>query len=67
MKKNIGSLDKILRMVLALLIGILYFSGVIDGLYAYILMALGIILLITSLNNFCPLYLPFGFSTRKKN
>jgi hypothetical protein len=66
MKKNMGSTDKIIRILIALIIGVLYFTKTIDGTLALILGALAVIFLLTSFISFCPLYLPFGLSTRKK-
>jgi hypothetical protein len=67
MKKNMGSTDKIIRILIALVIGVLYYTGTISGTTALVLGAFAIIFLITSFISFCPLYLPFGLSTRKKN
>ncbi len=66
MKKNMGSLDRILRIVVAAVIAVLYFMKVIDGTLAIILMALAGIFVLTSLISVCPLYLPFGISTKGK-
>jgi hypothetical protein len=66
MKKNMGSTDKIIRIIIALVVGVLYYTETISGTTALVLGAFAIILLITSFINFCPLYLPFGLSTRKK-
>jgi len=66
MKKNIGSTDKIIRIILAFIVVVLYYTNSISGTLALVLGAFAIILLITSFINFCPLYLPFGISTRKK-
>jgi len=59
MKKNMGITDKWIRVVLGLTIGILgiYFKSW-WGL-------LGVVFLATALINWCPLYLPFGISTRR--
>ncbi len=65
MKKNMGNADKGIRIVAALAIALLYYFDVISGTFAYVLMALAIIFLITSFLNFCPLYAPFGWSTCK--
>lgn len=65
MKKNMGNTDKGIRIVIALAIALLYYFNVISGTFAYVLMALAIIFLITSFLNFCPLYAPFGWSTCK--
>ena len=61
-----GSTDKIIRIIIALVIGVLYYTKTIDGTLALVLCALAIIFALTSFISFCPLYLPFGISTRKK-
>lgn len=63
MKKNMGKTDSIVRIVLAVLFGALYFSGTVTGILGLILMVLAIVFLLTSFIRFCPLYLPFGLST----
>jgi hypothetical protein len=65
MKKNMGTTDRIIRIVIAALIAILYFTNVITGTWAIILGILGIIFLVTGLVGFCPLYRIFGASTHK--
>ncbi len=60
-----GTADKVLRILVAILIGVLYFIGQITGTVAIILMALAIIFIATSFMSFCPMYLPFGISTKK--
>jgi len=65
MKKNMSNLDKGVRILFAAVVALLYYFNVIEGTLAYILMVLAIILLITSLINFCPLYRVFGISTCK--
>jgi len=66
MKKNMGSADKISRIIAAIVIGILYFTNAIEGTAALVLGVLAIVFLATSLISFCPLYLPFGINTCKK-
>lgn len=66
MKKNMGNVDKIIRISLAVLIGLLYYLGLISGMVATILLILSGIFIITSFISFCPLYFPFGISTKKK-
>jgi hypothetical protein len=66
MKKNMGNLDRTIRLVLAAIILLLTLTNVIKGTPAFIMLALGIVLAVTSLISFCPLYLPFRLSTRKK-
>ncbi len=66
MKKNMGSLDRIIRVVLAVVFGYLYFTGTVSGVLGIILLVLGVVFLVTSLIGTCPLYIPFKFSTDKK-
>jgi hypothetical protein len=66
MKKNMGSIDQVIRILIAIVIGILYYTETISGTLALVLAALAGIFVLTSLISFCPLYLPFGLSTRKK-
>ena len=65
MTKNMGSADKLLRVLIAAVVGILYYMDKITGTLAYVLMAIAIILLVTSLINFCPLYRLLGINTCK--
>lgn len=67
MKKNMGSLDRIIRVVVAAVIGILYFTGQITGTLAIVLGILAIVFVLTSVMSFCPLYWPFGLSTCGKS
>jgi hypothetical protein len=64
MKKNMGSADRVIRVILAALVAVLYFTNVISGTTAIILAVLAIVFVATSLTSFCPLYLPFGLSTK---
>ncbi len=66
MKPNMGTTDKVVRILAALLIAGLYFTQVISGTLAIILLALAAIFIATSFVSFCPLYWPFGISTTKK-
>jgi hypothetical protein len=66
MKPNMGNADRIIRVLIAVVVAILYFANVISGTVAIVLLALAGIFILTSLVSFCPLYLPFGISTRKK-
>lgn len=63
MTQNMGSIDRILRTVMALAVGGLYFAGTISGLTAAILGVFAIVFLLTSFVGTCPLYMPFGLST----
>jgi len=66
MKKNMGTADRLIRFLLAVVVGILYFTHQITGTAATILGILAIVFLVTSLVGFCPLYVPLRLSTRKK-
>ncbi len=66
MKANMGSTDKMIRIIVAIVIAILFFTNVISGTLGIILLILAAILVLTSLISFCPLYFPFGLSTKKK-
>lgn len=61
-----GTVDKVVRILVAAIILVLYFTHVITGVLAVILLILAGIFVVTSLIGTCPLYLPFGLSTRKK-
>ncbi|HVN58727.1 MAG TPA: DUF2892 domain-containing protein [Bacteroidales bacterium] len=66
MKKNMGNLDRILRVVVAIVIAVLFFTKVISGTLGIILMVIGGVFLLTSIISVCPLYYPFGINTKKK-
>ena len=67
MKKNIGSMDKGVRIFLAVIIAILYFTNQITGVAAMVLGIFAVVLLLTSFVGFCPFYAPFKLSTLKKS
>jgi len=66
MTPNVGNTDRIIRLVVAVLFAALYFGGVVMGTFGVILLVLGIVFALTAAVSFCPLYLPFKFSTRAK-
>ncbi len=66
MKKNMGKIDKTIRVLLAVVIGALYFTGVIQGVLAVVLSIFSVVFVLTSFVSFCPAYLPFGISTCKR-
>jgi hypothetical protein len=66
MKKNMGKLDRALRVVVAVVLGFLVFTGKLEGLMYNIALALGAIFLLTSAISFCPLYVPMGMNTCEK-
>ena len=66
MKKNMGTIDKAARILVAAVVVLLYFTNVISGTLAIVLLAVSAIFVITSLLGFCPLYVPMGMNTGKK-
>ncbi len=60
-----GTIDIAIRLLVAAAVIILYFTNIISGTIAIILLILSGVFILTSLLNFCPLYLPFGINTRK--
>ncbi|MEQ9403999.1 MAG: DUF2892 domain-containing protein [Cyclobacteriaceae bacterium] len=63
MKKNMGTADQIIRLVVALVVLVLYFTSVISGLVATVLLVISGIFIATSIFGFCPLYAIFGLKT----
>ena len=66
MKKNMGLVDRITRVLIALVVLGLYLGNIISGTSALLFLGLSVIFVITSLLSFCPLYLPFGINTCKR-
>lgn len=66
MKKNMGSADRIIRLIIAAIVAILYFTNTISGTFGIVLITIAAIMVLTSFVRFCPLYLPFGINTNKK-
>ena len=64
--KNMGNADRIIRLVVAAIFAALYFTGTVSGTFGIVLLVLAIVFTLTSAITFCPLYLPFGLSTRGK-
>jgi hypothetical protein len=65
MKKNMGGLDKIVRLLVAILVVIAVYKGVVTGTLAIILVIFAAVFVLTSLVSFCPLYTLFGINTCK--
>lgn len=61
-----GTIDRVIRVLLAIVFAVLYFTGTISGILGIVLMVLATVFLLTSFLKFCPLYLPFGISTCPK-
>lgn len=67
MKKNIGSIDKVVRILIAVVAAALFFTGKVTGTAGIALLAVGAIMLLTSLVGTCPIYLALGASTKGKD
>lgn len=65
MKKNMGNADRIVRLVVAAIIAVLYFTGQISGTLAVVLGIVAIAFVLTAAIGWCPLYAPFGIRTCK--
>lgn len=66
MKPNMGNADRVIRVVVAAMVLVLYLTGTITGTTGIVLMILAAVFLATAFMGFCPLYLPFGIRTRKQ-
>jgi hypothetical protein len=67
MKQNMGSVDRVLRIMVALAVAVLYFTNQISGTAALILGLFAVIFALTSFVGFCPLYVPLKISTKKEH
>jgi hypothetical protein len=67
MKKNMGNTDRAIRVILAIVFAVFYFTNMVTGTFGIVLLVLSVIFLLTSLISFCPLYALFGFSTCEKD
>lgn len=67
MKKNMGSTDKTIRILLAVVFAALFFTGTVSGTLGWVLVILGAVFLATSFISFCPLYTLVGMNTCKKD
>ena len=66
MKKNMGSVDKALRILVAIVIAVLFYTEVVTGVLGIVLLVLAGVFVLTSFISFCPLYLLFGINTGRK-
>tara|TARA_B100000508_G_scaffold89945_1_gene70085 strand:+ start:63 stop:272 length:210 start_codon:yes stop_codon:yes gene_type:complete len=63
MKKNMGKMDRIIRILIAVAVGVLYWQGMISGTLAIVLGAISVVFVLTSFVSFCPLYAIVGLNT----
>lgn len=66
MIRNMSSADRLIRLIVAAIIGVLYFTGTITGVIGIVLLILGGIFVLTGLRSFCPIYYGFGIGTSKE-
>ncbi len=66
MKKNMGTSDRLVRIIAALVLAVLYYQDIISGNLGIVLLVVASIFVLTSFISFCPLYAPFGVSTCKR-
>lgn len=66
MKKNVGLIDKIIRIVVAIIIAYLLYAGIVIGVWAIVLAIIGIAMIVTAAMGFCGLYTIFGIKTCPK-
>lgn len=67
MKMNLGSVDRVVRIIIALVLGWLYFTNRVTGTLGIVLLVVAAALFVTALVGFCPAYLAFGLSTKKRS
>lgn len=67
MKKNMGSTDRMIRVIVAIVVSILFFTHTITDTIGWVLLVLSGVFLATSFISFCPLYVPFGINTCKSD
>lgn len=65
MKANMGSFDKTVRLIIAALLVVLYFLGVVEGVFGTVALGVSVVFTLTSVIGFCPLYAVFGINTCK--
>lgn len=66
MKANMGSTDRVVRLIVAVIIVALYYANIISGTLGIVLLVVAAVFVLTSVVKFCPLYTPLGLSTCKK-
>ena len=67
MKKNMGIVDRILRIIVTAVLAVLYFTNIVSGMLVTVLLVVAIALLLTSIFSICLIYLPLGLKTNKDN
>ena len=67
MKANMGSADRIVRIIIAIAVGVLYYMGTISGTLGIVLLVVAAVFLLTGFVSFCPLYTIFGLKTNSQS
>ena len=65
MKKNMGSADRAIRLLIAVIFAALYFTGTVTGVLGIILIVFAAVFALTSVVSFCPVYTLLGINTCK--
>ncbi len=63
MKKNMGSADRVIRLLIAAIAAFLFFNGTLSGTLGIVALVVAVIFALTSVMSFCPIYTLFGIST----
>jgi uncharacterized membrane protein HdeD (DUF308 family) len=63
MKKNMGTADKIIRLIVAAVLAFLFYNGTITGTLGIVAVVAAAVFALTSLVSFCPLYTLLGINT----
>lgn len=63
MSANVGTIDRVLRILIGIVLAVLFFNGTVAGTLGVVLLVAGIVLILTALVKFCPIYRIFGAST----
>lgn len=66
MKKNMGIIDRVARIILAIVLGILFFTGIVTGTWGGVILVVAALMLITAVFGICPAYIPFKLNTGAK-
>lgn len=66
MKKNMGLIDRIIRVLVAVVVVVLFITNVISGTLGIVLLVLSGVFILTSIISYCPLYSPIGLNTKKE-
>lgn len=66
MKQNMGTTDRIIRSIIAVIFFVLYYNDIIPGTLGIVLVVISVVFLLTSFISFCPLYSILGITTLRK-